>query len=70
MSNPYEHRRQIDKMVDYRRAYRPNDTAPIRLKLTGEEIHKAVGYPVPRPPHPCPNSCWYRGYRLEVAGSS
>jgi hypothetical protein len=64
--NHFKDRRIIDKMVDYRRAFRSWDVSAIRVKLSAPDLHKAVGYPPPRPGAEYPNSLTYRGYRIEA----
>jgi len=64
--NPYQRRRAIDAAVDARRKYQSWSFAAIKVRMTAPAMMEALGYPVPRGPHPCPSHCLYRGYRIEA----
>lgn len=59
-------REQIDRAVDWRKANLPNDTRPIRIHVSPERLHKALGVPAPRGGQPYPQSVLWRGFRIEA----
>lgn len=60
-------RQMIDRMIDWKKTNRPSDVSAIKVNITPEALHIALG----RPPHTggqCPSSVLYRGYRIECSG--
>jgi hypothetical protein len=64
-------KRQIDRMIDYRRDQRPNDNSALRVSADAKEIHKALNLPDPdgiearhAKDTDYPVSVLYRGCRL------
>lgn len=66
MSNPHRDRRIVDTLVDVRQNRDCFDVTPIPVPLTAEQLHKAIGLPLPHGPHPLPDHVAYRGYRIQA----
>lgn len=64
--NPYWRRKQIDQAIDWRKQHLPWDISPVRVRMKAAQLHEALGYPLPRGPHPVPSYCTYRGFRIEA----
>lgn len=62
-------KRQVDRMIDYRKVNRPNDTSSIRVGVSAMDLHKALRPETVRidhgtDPKTLPVSLLYRGYRV------
>lgn len=59
-------REQIDRAVDWRKANLPEARGDIRIHVTPEDMHRALGLPRPLGKFPYPQSVLYRGYRIRA----
>jgi hypothetical protein len=61
-------RRDVDRMIDYRRRQRPDDQSDIRVNVERITMHRALHPEIPLAPHidntDLPVSCLYRGFRV------
>jgi hypothetical protein len=62
MNKRQQDRAVIDKMVDYRKQFKPFDLGPIRVNLEAREMHEALGQMNPNNNGRWPALCLYRGY--------
>lgn len=60
------HKQAIDRMIDWRKANRPDDKKPIEVLIEPKDLHVALGlfFPANLQPEQFPAHCLYRGYRI------